>query len=262
MDTSSSNDQKDRVRDQFNRHAAKYAVSQVHQGGESLDRVVEFAEPVSSDLAVDIATGTGFTGCAVAPYVRRMIATDIARSMLYETQKLATNRRLSNVTVQYADAEALPFQNESLDIVTCRTAPHHFPNPAAFLSEVARTLKPGGRLVISDTCSPESDDVEAWMHRLELLRDATHVRNYRPTDWERMVTQAGLTWTVSDISSRQPMSFDEWIERSGSLSEASVTLRRMMADASDVTRKSFHIEKQGSDFWFSWTYIVFRAVKQ
>lgn len=261
MDSTSSNDQKDRVRDQFDRHAAKYAVSQVHQGGESLDRVVEFAEPVSSDLAVDIATGAGFTGCAVAPFVHRLVATDIARSMLHETRKLAANRRLTNVMVQYADAEALPFREASLDIVTCRTAPHHFPDPPAFLAEVARTLKPGGRLVISDTCSPEQDEVEGWMHRLELLRDPTHVRNYRSTVWKRMVRDAGLVWEASDVSSRQPMSFDEWIERSGTTADTAATLRRMMADASDETRRAFQIELQGSDYWFSWTYVVFRATK-
>lgn len=261
MNPTSSSRLKDRVRDQFDRHAAQYAVSQVHQGGESLDRVVEFAEPASSDVAVDVATGAGFTCCAVAPFVHRMIATDIARSMLHETRKLAANRHLTNVAVQYADAEGLPFREMSLDIVTCRTAPHHFPNPPAFLSEAARTLKRGGRLVISDTCSPEHGEVEEWMHRLETLRDPTHVRNYSATAWKQMVLTAGLVWEASDLSSRQHMSFDEWIQRSGTTSDAAVMLRHLMADASEEVRCAFQINPKGSDYWFSWTYLVFRARK-
>lgn len=252
---------KARVKAQFERQARHYTVSTVHAGGESLDRLVELAEPRPDDLALDIATGTGFTACAVAPFVRRVIASDLTPAMLYETRALTARRGLSNVIAQYADAEALPFRDGVFDLVTCRTAPHHFSDPVLFLRETCRVLKPGGRLVVSDTCSPEDDDGDGWMHRLEVLRDATHVRNYRPAEWQTMVSQTGLAWEAGETGLRQSMSFTEWVARSGTAPEVIEELRRMILNASPALRETFRIEDEADDIRFAWPYVVFRARK-
>jgi ubiquinone/menaquinone biosynthesis C-methylase UbiE len=253
---------KDRVRRQFDRQAKHYTVSRVHQGGPSLDRVVELAEPEPHDLALDVATGAGFTACAVAPFVRRVIASDIAAAMLRETRALARQRGLSHLVTQYADAEHLPFKEGSFDLVTCRTAPHHFPDAPAFLREVRRILKPGGRLVVSDTCSPEQEETEAWMHRFELLRDPTHVCNYRPSVWQRMTAQAGLTWEYGDTDLKQSMDFTEWVTRSGTDPETVATLRRMLETAPDAVREAFLVEYEDAAIRFAWPYVIFRARKR
>ena len=56
----------------------------------------------------------------------------------------AQKRGLANMRTAYAKAEALPFEDASFDLVTCRIAPHHFDWIAHFLAEVHRVLKPGG----------------------------------------------------------------------------------------------------------------------
>lgn len=253
---------KTRVKEQFDRQAKQYAVSQVHAGGESLDRLVELAEPRPGDLAIDIATGAGFTACAVAPFVRRMMASDMSPAMLHETRLLAGRRGLYNVTAQYADAEALPFRNGVYDLITCRTAPHHFPDPAAFVREAHRTLKSDGRLVVSDTCSPEAETNDAWMHRFELLRDPTHIRNYTAEEWRRMVEQAGLVWEDAFIGFRQSMDFTEWVARSGTAPAVIETLRRMLDEAAPSVLETFRIEYLAEGIRFAWPYVVFRARKR
>ena len=80
-----------------------------------------------------------------------MIAADIAPGMLETTRRLAAERGLDNVLVQYADAAALPFANASFDLVTCRIAPHHFADVPEFLAEVTRVLAPAGRFVLEDS---------------------------------------------------------------------------------------------------------------
>ena len=60
------------------------------------------------------------------PYVPRMWATDITQEMLDMVKGEAAKRGLANIRTAYAKAEALPFEDESFDLVTCRIAPHHF----------------------------------------------------------------------------------------------------------------------------------------
>ncbi len=51
---------------------------------------------------------------------------------------------------QEGDATALPFVDASFDLVFCRTAVHHFPDPAVVVAEMARVCRPGGRVAIAD----------------------------------------------------------------------------------------------------------------
>ena len=63
-------------------------------------------------------------------------------------------RGLSNITFAEMPAEKLPFPDASFDLVTCRTAPHHFADVPAFVAEVARVLRPGGVFGLVDNISP------------------------------------------------------------------------------------------------------------
>lgn len=82
-------------------------------------------------------------------------------------------------------AEDIKFESNTFDIVVCRIAPHHFRNVPLFVSECARVLKPGGRLVIEDSMSPEDREVAAFLENLEWERDNTHVHSYEG-GWPRI----------------------------------------------------------------------------
>ena len=92
---------------------------------------------------LDVATGTGFTAAAVAPFVKEVtIATDLVPQMIAQTEKLARARSLANMKSMVCDVEALSFADASFDAVTVRIAPHHFLDIAKALSEVAHVLAP------------------------------------------------------------------------------------------------------------------------
>jgi SAM-dependent methyltransferase len=65
------------------------------------------------------------------------------------------------------DACALPFADESFDVVVNVEASHCYPDFARFLSEVARVLRPGGRFVYADFRFGDSNEVAAWAKTLE-----------------------------------------------------------------------------------------------
>ncbi len=96
---------------------------------------------------LDVATGGGHVAYTFAPHVERVWASDITQEMLDMVKKEAAKRGLANVRTTYAKAEALPFEDESFDLVTCRIAPHHFEfNRGISLTKCTAYLKPTGAI--------------------------------------------------------------------------------------------------------------------
>jgi len=107
-------------------------------------------------VAGDLGCGTGQLTETIAPYVRRVIAVDGSMDMLD-----AARRRVGewpNVDVRQGDLEALPIEAEELDCAILALVLQYAPNPANALSEVARVVKPGGRLLVVDMLPHEGEE--------------------------------------------------------------------------------------------------------
>ena len=195
------------AREIFGARAASYVNSAAHTDRQVLDRVVELARPCADALVLDVATGTGHTAFALAPHVSHIVAVDITPEMLAEARRLRDSRRVANVSFHLASANDLPFLAESFDVVTCRRAAHHFADIWRSLEEMRRVLKTNGRLVIDDRSVPEDDFVDVTMNRLDTLHDRSHVRQYRPSEWSRMLSQCGFSVEVIEPYTRhRPLS--------------------------------------------------------
>jgi ubiquinone/menaquinone biosynthesis C-methylase UbiE len=182
----------DQVRRIFSERAAAYTTSATHRDPQVLAWLVERAQPQADWRALDIATGTGHTAFALAPHVREVVALDLTPAMLDEARTLAAERGITNVRFIIGDAHELPFDDASFQLVTCRRAPHHFNDLPRALREMRRVLVPNGRLVIDDRSVPEDDWIDAIMHELDTLHDRSHVRQYRPSAWRRLLENAGF----------------------------------------------------------------------
>jgi len=100
-------------------------------------------------VAVDIGAGTGFlTTRGLAARVARVYAVDNAPQMLEVARRKLTG--FNNIEFQVADGSNLPLRDGSVDAVLANMYLHHMPDPLAAIREMARLLKPGGRLVITD----------------------------------------------------------------------------------------------------------------
>ena len=182
----------EKVAGQFGPNAAAYATSAGHSNAAVLAGLVELVRPSSSDRLLDIATGAGHVALAFAPHVDRAVALDLTPSMLRIVEGLARERGLDNLETIEARAEELPFPDSSFEIVTVRLAPHHFADPVGFVREVHRVLQPDGKFLLVDTTVPEDDLLDEEINRIELLRDPSHVRNYRVSEWRNMLEQNGF----------------------------------------------------------------------
>ena len=178
----------------FGQRADLYTTSAAHTDQQVLGRLIEIAEPKDDWRVLDIGTGTGHTALVFAPYVREVVGLDLTEEMLLEARKLTKERNIDNVTFQIADVHRLPREHDkSFDLVTCRRAAHHFSDIDLALVEMARTLLPGGMLLIDDRSVPEDDWVDEIMHRLDCLHDESHVRQYRAGRWIELLESVNLS---------------------------------------------------------------------
>jgi ubiquinone/menaquinone biosynthesis C-methylase UbiE len=203
---------KARVQSQFGASAEAYATSEVHARGESLAILVELTRPQRGWRALDVATGAGHTALAFAPHVAYVIAADLTQQMLAQTAELAAERGFKNVETQIADAESLPFDHASFDLVTCRLACHHFPNAQGAVNEFARVLKPGGVLGFTDNVLVPDEEAAEYYNAYETLRDPSHHWVYPLARLQAMFEKAGLQVGAMHQLSKE-FEFHDWADR-------------------------------------------------
>lgn len=180
----------DEVLDQFTRQAAQFAESPTARNEELLQAILRMAAPELRESMLDVACGPGMLVCAFAPYVRQAIGIDLTPAMLEHARAAQQRQGFDNISWECGDVTALPYPDGSFDIVTCRYAFHHFPDPLAVLTEMRRVCAPGGRVVVVDS-APTVGKAAAF-NAMERLRDPSHTRAFAPEDLIALYREAGL----------------------------------------------------------------------
>lgn len=145
---------------------------------------------VPAPLVLDVATGTGRLPLALLEqpdFQGRIIALDLSRRMVrIAAQKLAPYS--SRVTLMHHAAGALPFPDNTFDLVTCLEALEFMPDPRRALDELVRVLRPGGLLVITNRQGVPARLMpgHTWTHaelermlREELRMEAVEVQHWQ-----------------------------------------------------------------------------------
>jgi ubiquinone/menaquinone biosynthesis C-methylase UbiE len=225
------------VRQQFGAHAQDYVNSADHAQSESLSRLLGLVRPQPEWRALDIATGGGHTALALAPHVREVVATDLTAEMLSAAEAFIRGRGVANVTFREAEAGALPFAEAEFDLALCRIAPHHFPDCAQFVREMARVLRPGGLAAMIDNVVPENVAAARHVNAFEKLRDPSHNWAYTQADWLAFFGVAGLEATHVETF-RKALNFDDWARRMSVDETTQGQLRVMLRHAPAPAREA------------------------
>lgn len=248
------------VQSQFGANAENYATSRIHAEGASLDRLVALAKPRPEWQALDIATGAGHTAMALAPHVARVIATDLTPRMLEVAQGLAAKRGFANVIFQEADAENLPFADASFDLVTCRTAPHHFGDVSRFVAEVRRVLKPRGTFGLADNIAPESKRAAEMLNTIEKVRDPSHARCLSAGEWLQLLRRNGFVVRHTEILDKD-MDLEGWAGRMSVNAEDTRKLDGMLRDPMPELQAYLRTQDSGGAVKFNLQEAVFVATR-
>ncbi|GAC1404880.1 MAG: class I SAM-dependent methyltransferase [Ktedonobacteraceae bacterium] len=248
-------DKKAQVQEYFSRTAASYVASFSHRGGDDLKRLIEIGEWQSHQDALDVATGGGHTALAVAPHVAHITVSDLTPQMLEQAQTYLLSQGVTNAQFRVADAEQLPFADASFDRVTCRIAPHHFPNIAQAVQEIARVLKPKGLFLLIDSIAPSDPELDIFLNTVEKRRDGSHGRSCTIEEWHHFFISAGLRVEYEEIF-RRTLHYDDWTARSQLPIPEKTSLEQFIVNSDAHTRKYFdvfqradgHLESISNDY--------------
>ena len=167
-----------------------------------------------ADRAIDLACGTGALAISFAPRVRWICGIDLTPAMLAVGQRAVRDAEVSNVAFAIGNAQQIPFADGSVDVALTSYALHHVPDAAGVIGEMARVLKPGGRVGVIDIYVPE-ERRRAEMHdRIERVRDPSHTRTLARSEFETMFAAKGLR-VVGTYLEEHAVTFDQWMETAG-----------------------------------------------
>jgi ubiquinone/menaquinone biosynthesis C-methylase UbiE len=121
--------------------------------GITRQRLREILEPSSGERVLEIGPGTGYYTLDLAQWVGAEGAVeifDLQQEMLDHTIRRAREGGLWNVTPTQGDAQKLPYEDDSFDAAVLVTVLGEIPDQDAALGEIARVLRPGGRLIVGE----------------------------------------------------------------------------------------------------------------
>jgi SAM-dependent methyltransferase len=209
--------------DAWSQRADLYRTSAVHVQGPDLDLMVEWAAAGAS--ALDVASGGGHVARRLREAGLEVVSADPAPGMNPDVVCVA---------------EALPFPDDSFDVVACRRAAHHFSDASKALGEMARVSR--GLVLLQDAVWV-SDEVE----EAERLRDPSHVAHLPEQTWRELFELHRLELAaVARFEER--LDFDSWFARTGCAGETTARVRELLADRAD-------------ELGWTYPYVVFKLRK-
>ena len=220
--------------------------------------MLDLAQPRPTDLALDVATGTGNTALALAPFVRNVVGVDLTREMLDQARRVTAERGITNADWVLGDACRLPFGAESFDLYTVRAAPHHFHDFDAFLIEALRVLKPGRAAAFVD-CAPPAAARDV-MHQVEVRRDPSHVRSLTVDEWTARLKKAGFEVEVAK-SRELDWDFEDWMGNMEVQPALAAELAALIEAADGEARAQLHPERRDGKLWHAYWHCLIRARK-
>jgi ubiquinone/menaquinone biosynthesis C-methylase UbiE len=143
---------------------------------------------------LDVGCGTGnlLLSLAVDSQAEQLVGLDYSEEMVRRVNaKIDPAVHFDRLRVVHGDAEHLPFEDASFDVVTCCNSFHHYPHQAAVIRGFHRVLRPGGLLLLIDGFR---DNVVGWLVfdvAVAMVEKAVHHAAWSAV--RAMLTEAGLS---------------------------------------------------------------------
>ncbi len=243
---------------QFGRQAEAYSKGNIFVDGVHLSEVVRRSGVTRNDRVLDIATGSGFLALEFAKSAKKVIGADLTRNMLLHAREKQKDSGLKNTEFLLSDVESLPFEYEAFNIVSCRFAFHHFPDPVKALHEMKRVCKNRGRIVLVDGVSSEDREKSLFHNRIEKLRDPSHVRIYMLSEMEQMFNEIGAT--ITDLTHWEiSQDFEDWMKRAGTGEKETKIIKGLMEESMEGDSTGLQVNLEDGRLGFTYDTIILIA---
>ncbi len=244
------------VQREFAKQAERFSKSQAMRQKGGLEILPRLVGAKRHHRALDLACGPGFVALEIAKRVKEVVGVDLTAAMLRQARALARRENVRNVTFRRADAMHLPFADGVFDLVVTRASFHHFPEPERALKEMARVLKPRGRILISDNTSKDDPKKSRLQNTLEKMRDPSHVEMLPPNKWRKLFKAARLQ-VVRGERLVQPRDVEDWMALTRTAPKVRKKIRGLLIDSMRGDRTGQNVRFAGGKLVFDLNYRIF-----
>jgi ubiquinone/menaquinone biosynthesis C-methylase UbiE len=213
-------------------------------------------------IVLDVAAGTGHLSRAIAPFVRKVIALDATLEMIAQGRREAAEANLKNISFQRGYAEHIPYVDNSFDLVTCRFAIHHFPQPDLQAKEMVRVCRDGGKVTLIDIVSPDNPNLAESYNNMERMRDPSHVRALPIEELKSLLTDNKLQLEHSE-SKDVEVNVNRWLSLTSTDEETSKTIITRLEKelANESTASGLRPFKSKDQLMFLQTWVIVSGIK-
>jgi SAM-dependent methyltransferase len=201
---------------------------------ELLDRLIVLARPGSEERWLEAACGPGIISRRLAPHVREVIGIDMTPAMIEIARRDAAQAGIANATFAIGDVTDLDLPDASFDGTISRFSIHHIPAPGRLFEQLARVVRPGGRVVFADHLADRDPDALTWSQELERLRDPSHWVCLTGERLRELGERAGLTLEQERIVPLE-LDFDDWLGRGSGGPASAAVIERQLGERPQAT---------------------------
>ncbi|MGN6253511.1 MAG: class I SAM-dependent methyltransferase [Solirubrobacterales bacterium] len=220
----------DSIRAEFTHQTESFARNRIATAAETLGVVVDLVPADSEASWLEVACGPAAISRALAAKVGRAQGVDLTPAMVEKAREEAAREGIENVEFTVGDATALEFGDASFDGAVTRFSFHHIPTPQRVLAEMARVVRPGGWVIVSDLLADEDADAQAWHQEIERLRDPSHWATPTPARLRAMGEAVGLE-LESERQIPVELDYEDWLARGSGGEAAGELIDRLLEEA-------------------------------
>lgn len=179
--------------------AKKYARDPIGDEVSYQHKLAKSREYFTTDSEIlEIGCGTGSTALLHAPYVKSILATDIAENMIAIANEKLVDGDIDNVTFQLSSIDDLSIEDESLDAVMALSILHLVEDKDQVIAKIYKMLKPDGVIITSTVCLEDSSKIAKYLAPIGRLIGIL-LRALTKEDIEKSMQNAGFkvdySWT-------------------------------------------------------------------
>jgi len=219
----------DSIREEFTHQSRSFGSSPAMTSAETLGALIDLVPEERTSAWIDVACGPGVISRAMAPRVGSVLGVDLTPAMVEEGRRRTVEEGHENVSFSLGDVTGLDLPDGSFDGAITRLSLHHIPAPARVVAEMARVVRSGGWVLLSDIVADSDRDANAWREEIERLRDPSHWACHTTESLRAMGEAAGL---VLDEEKLIPVEidFDEWLRRGSGGADAADLVSRLLCE--------------------------------
>ena len=249
----------DTVRQSFKKQAEKFAAYHMSKT-EYTDYLIKRIGAKGTEHALEVAAGTCICGRALAPFVKDITCLDLTEEMLAQGKKLTEKDQINNIYFQTGNAEELPYDSETFDLVVTRLSFHHFDHPKKPFQEMKRVLKKGGKLVVWDMEAVE-ESLREIDDKIENMRDPSHTRILSREEFEKLF-EKDFTLQCEETT-LVPVNLKSWMKLTGTPEDVQKSITDLMeAELAGGSKTGFSLYIKDSQIMFDHRWLLLIAIKK